>query len=521
MSRTSNFKISQGAKRSIRSVGLALLTVVILAMGVSACSPPGKPLNKSDFAFAPNQTGGTTKDGKANTGAASDRVLEKLKEEIATGSGSTSEPMAATIESVSKVDRDLATRIESARMDVVAGGIRVQVALKDAGIHSFDFTQKEIIANGVKDEATDVRFKATLGKTADGGASGYEISMLCHKQMSEAGKTAPPGCRSATLVMKDLRSQGGKAGIVLRSQETTVLAKSKFPSVKHAALKRLLDNLKNSMPATFTSFEVAFGASRFSLNFGDSEICPGGRLVETNDLDEQLKLNCPGVAEFRDLDGRMIGNTTRGELFLEITAATPGLVWGENVENIFILVQQKRAPKKVAPPGTPTPAPGAPASEDDDDDDADESIFKAEKKAELPAPMLPATAGWFIPVSSNATYAKVYASDRKNPIIANEVEKQLKQPRLKSFALHFIPNRNLVAKNLATYGVPTEFALLMVEESGFFTRDGYPIEAPLGSSAAGMWQMLDRTAQNSGLKIYERGTKSPKTRCLIKATGRW
>lgn len=497
------------AKALSVSAGVSLLALIVFV--VSACSPPGAPLKLSQTSFAnsPNETGYQGKDGKQHTGASADRALEKVKNQIAAETG--------TPDSVSKIDSDLAKRILSANFETVAPAtLRIHVSLRDTGILTFDFTDKEIAARSEKDAANEVRYKMVTGKTADGAAAGFELAMLCRKAAPEAGKPAQTGCNKATLAIKEIRSGGAKAGVVLRSQTTTVLAKSPATSIKHETLKRLISDLKTPKLATMQSFEVAWGPSGFAVNFGDSQICPVGRLVETNELDEPLKLNCPGISALRDLEGRMIGNTTRGELFLEIIATTPGMIYGETVENVYLLIQQKREPKKTAPKaggttgtttgGATADAPKTPDADDadDEDDDDDEPIFQSDRKAEAPAPKLPGTAGWLIPVNTGDAFTKTFASDRKNPIIAAGVQNWLKSDRLKKFALHFLPNKKMVFGQLGTYSVPPEFALITMIESRFFVDDGYPIQAPPNSSAWGMWQFLDDTASGNGLRIFPR-----------------
>ncbi len=491
------------------TIAVSLLTVVAMA----ACAPSNSNQLLSERA---NETGFKGTDGKEHTGAGPDKELAKIKAEI--GGGAT-EPAA-----LAKSDRDLAAQILYARMQMMGGEklvVRIDLYLKDDDKVTFDFTDAAIATRGTSDNANDIRYKAIVGKDGNGADTNYEVAMLCRKISATAN-----GCKTATLSLRDTRGAGARAGLVVRHQEVTILARTKQTSVAHATLKRLLNDFKVAKPGKLQTFEVAWGPSGFALSMNDNEVCPVGRLVETNDFDEPLRLNCPGVAAFRDLDGRMIGNTTRGELFLEISATVHNLIFPDKDENLFLLVRQKREPKKQTPntgspsaPGTPSApgssgpktdpnsgsAPSAPDSDDDEDDpEMDEPIFQEEVRPDPATPSNPGAKGWLIELDLTNPITKTWARDRKNPVIDKGVKDWVKSSNLKNFATHFMPNRDLVKQKLAQSGVPAEFGFITLIESAFFKRAGYPLEGPKGSSAWGPWQFLDLTAQGNGLKIFAR-----------------
>jgi hypothetical protein len=507
------------------------VAAIFLLVAVAACNPTGAPLSSSDLSNQQNVTGYQTQDGKAYTGAAGDDSLDRLKDQLANVSDG--------LNPLSKIDRELVDRIVSARVDSPnSATIRVLVEFRDLSQVTFDFTESDVAAKSPTDAANEVRYKNVSGKSGSGEKSDYELAMLCRKTPTEADKPVAAGCIMTTLALKETAPNGAKAGLIVRNQEVVVsVFKDRDISLKHEILKRLMNELevknRNSGKAgVMRTFEVAWGRSGFALAFGDAQVCPVGQLVETNDRDEQLRLNCEGTEKFRDLEGRMIGNTTRGQLLLQISAATTGIFFIENVEHIFMLVRRKMIPNKTttpkpgaahsvpgktppaavqpAPPAGTTPGasdPKAPimAEIDDDDDGADDPVFKTEGATdEVPAVQLPDSAGWLIPVNANHPYTKTFANDRRHPSIAKGVKELLNGRRLRSFAQNFLPNRTLVFNRLAQSQVAPEFALIMYGESEFFIASGYPVQGPGGSSAFGPWQFLDQTATNSGLRIRKR-----------------
>lgn len=488
----------------------ALVFSAILALTLSACGPGFRTSNMT--IDSQNNTGFKTPDGRSHTGAGNDQALSGVKAEL-TGDAGTD------ISALSNADRALAARLYSAGLVASKSVIRVYIYIRDAGKISFDFDPSGVAPKAEKDLPTDVRYKAIVGKNESGDTVPFEAAMICRPHKAEDARPAREGCRVATLLVRELSGKEGKAGLVIRSQETLVLSKAAV-APKHEVLKRLFENYKVARPGAMQSFEVAWGPSGFALNMGDDQICPVGRLVETNDVDEPLKLNCPGVPEPRDLDGRMIGNTTHGEVFLELGATIPGkLFWDDSTERIFILVRQKREPKKPATPTTTPPptntspnagtAPTPPAASDTDEEENEDDtapMFEDEKSPTVDArpSVQPTTNGksWIMNLDFNNPITRKWAADRKDPAIARGVAKWVKDNRLKEFAVHFIPNRDLVARKLAESRIPTEFAFLTLGESAFFIQDGYPIQSPGKSTALGPWQFLTDTATGNGLRVY-------------------
>jgi hypothetical protein len=508
----------------VRLPSLRLFLISLSVVGLSACA---KVPNGNFVPQTTNQTGFKAADGKTFTGASPGTDLDQMKAELTSDTG--------RVESLAQPDRDLAANIQSARIDATAASLRVYVWIRDTGRLSFEFKKQSLSENQPADQPTDLRFKAVVGIGPSGGPTAFELALLCRRP-PEAGdsKDLSQGCRTATFAMKSSDGAGAKAGFIIHNQPTLVIAKAPNADLKHATLKRLMSDLKTAKAGTLQSFEVAWGPSGFALNIGDSQVCPAGRLVETNDLDEPLKMNCPDQPEFTDLDGRLIGNTTRGELFLELTAATRGMIYGENTEHIYLLIRQKRDPKKSTPPAQPVKNPGTPAApvsptvpgakspvttappsaqnppaapndskNVDESDDEDDAVFPDDPKTD-PAPVVVSSgSGWLFPVEANGPYTKIWAHDRKKSVIQRAIKEWTVSGRLAAFIRHFQPNRDLVLSGLAKSGVPGEFALMTAYESHFFIHDGYPVEAS-GPGAAGPWQFMPGTAsmKSIGLKVF-------------------
>lgn len=485
--------------KGLPALALASLFAMSVATLLTACGPSNQfhPIASS------NKTGFTDSAGRVHTGAGDDQALAQLKAELA------GESTADGIDSLEKEDRELAAQILGAKLEEEAKNIRVHVRLRDQGTVTFDFADKDI-AKAASAQNADVRYKAVVGKLAGGKAAQFEMALLCRHAV--APKDGERRCSTAMMSLKEQRGSKAKAGFILRYQEVTVLVRTpKTTPLRNDTLKRLVSDFHQARSGTLQSFEVAWGPSGFDLNMQDSELCPSGRLVETNDLDEPLRLSCSSKDSLRGLEGRMIGNTTRGELFLEITATSPGILGGlgaESIERAFILVRQKKAPKPVAPakPGEPA----TPASPDSATDDEDDDLFLEEEQQPLvPSPQSPGGnttpadhKGWLVPVDLNDPVTKQWAKDRKRALVAKKVDEWKSSSRLKGFATHFLPNRELVHRSLQESRVPGEFALITLIESQFFTKPGYPVEVS-SAAALGPWQFMPRTAADSrfGLKV--------------------
>ena len=481
------------AKPTFASIGVVTLLAVSAALSACAPLPNGKFTIQSD-----NETGFTAADGKQHTGAGRDSELANVKRELTNG---TIDPA-----SLPTADRDLAASVQSARLETLPKLLRVHVLLKETGRLVFDFTESVLDTKAAVDGPNDVRYKFVNGQTPTGDNSNFELALLCRKSTASDTATPANACRVATVTLREKQGAGARAGIILRNQDSTVIAKSPTSELKHATLKRVLSDFKTARPGFLQSFEVAWGPSGFALSMGDRELCPVGRLVETNDLDEPLHLNCAGVQPFRDLEGRMIGNTTRGELFLEVTATIPGILYGESTERIYLLIRQKRTPKAATPstPESPT-SPTAPSSplDDEESEDDDEPVFPDEQQPEPPQTTAPAPKGngWLIPIDPQNRVTKVWMRDRKNPVVERSM-KEWTGGRMKSFATGFLPNRELVLKKLAERGVPSEFALVTAYESIFFIAPDYPVQVS-SAKAVGPWQFMPATGKSLGLKVFD------------------
>lgn len=514
-------------RRKLKSV---VATVVVLGSGlatlaVSACAPAPKA---QQFHEQSNTTGYKDKSGRSHTGAGDDQALDRLKQELIQDSprrdAGPEAGQEAGPENLEKEDRELAAQILGARIEESASRIRVLVNLRDSGKLSFDFTDKDVANKGTAANP-DVRYKAITGKTASGEQSSFDMALLCRRVTLDLPPESPKGlqCATATMSLKERHGSKAKAGFILRNQEVSIIVRSvKQEKLDQVHLKRLATDFKTTRYGRLQSFEVAWGPSGFDLEMGDPSICPSGRLVETNDLDEPLKLNCKGTETYRDLEGRMIGNTTRGELFIEIAATVPGMlgILPESNERVFILVRQKKTPKTAAPapktsstPSTPSngpapqaPAPSAPAEPEEDEDDG---FFLDEQQPLVPAPHteIPQNTnagltGWMVPVDLSDRVTKLWAKDRKNPLVAKQVKEWQESRRFKAFATNYIPNRDVVIKGLKASRVPAEFSFITLIESTFFIEEGYPVQIS-SAKAVGPWQFMPSTATDSrfGLKI--------------------
>lgn len=493
LDRSKKLKLPKKSKRlKARSAVQPLAALLVSLFTLTACSPGFQA--SSEFMSA-NQTGFTARDGKLHTGASADNELEELKSKLA---GQSVDPKA-----LPKADQDLASRILYANIESVGGGkadtstLRVHISLRETGRIYFDVKASDRISPAAGDASNETRYKFVTGRLASEETVPFEAGVLCRKTTED--------CGVATISLREKKKDGARAGLVIRHQDIKVQSKTSTTGATHQILKRLSADLKTAKAGKLQTFEVAWGPSGFSVDIGDSEICPVGRLVETNDLDEPVKLNCPTVPTFRDLEGRMLGNTTRGELFIEITAKVQKLFIEES-ESVYLLIRQQKAAKPVAgPPPTTTPGQTSPSEVAEDVDD---EIFEQEPQEQNEAPVS-GTKGWLIPVDPNHKVTKSWARDRKHPVIEAGVKEWLTSTRLKRFAVRFLPNRSLVLGQLSKAQVPNEFAYITLIESTFFTEDGYPVQTS-SAAAVGPWQFMPLTGKGNGLAVFPRvksGTK--------------
>jgi hypothetical protein len=498
----------------------ALVASGFSALAISACAPAPKAQR---FQEQSNTTGYKDKTGRSHTGAGDDQALDRLKQELTQDTAGRGATQEVGPEALDKEDRELAAQILGARIEESQTRIRVLVNLRDAGKLSFDFTGADIASKGTVANP-DIRYKSIIGKTSSGEPSSFEMALLCRRATLDTPPEAARGlqCATATMSLKERHGSKAKAGFILRNQEVSVLVRSvNQETLKHIHLKRLAADFKTTRYGRLQSFEVAWGPSGFDLEMGDPSICPSGRLVETNDLDEPLKLNCKGTETYRDLEGRMIGNTTRGELFLEISATVPGMltILPDGSERLFILVRQKKTPKPTAPKPTSPPQSGSqpnnpsnspsPSNPIEPEEEEEDGFFLDEERPLVPAPQTgnsPQThvgaTGWMVPVDLSDSVTKSWAKDRKNPLVAKKVTEWQESRRFKAFATNYIPNRDVVINGLKASNVPAEFSFITLIESKFFIDDGYPVEVS-SANAVGPWQFMPDTATDSrfGLKI--------------------
>lgn len=489
---------------------LSILALVLPV--VSACS---KIPNGNFTPIERTQTGAKAPDGKTFTGASDDVEIETVKSELTGDTGK--------VEALPIADRDLAMKIQGARIEPSADTLRVQLWLREDGRLIFDFKISGVEPKLTSDAIGDLRFKALAAKGPNGESLPFELDMVCRRtNLTAESKDLTSGCRTARLNLKNTYGAGAKAVVIVEAQPILVVAKSPG-ELKHATLKRLVSKLKTAQPGILQSFVVAWGPSGFAANFGDPQICPAGRLVETHDLDEPLRMNCPGEPDFIDLDGRLFGNTTKGGLFIEVTAAVPGVIYGENNEHIYILIRKKKEPKAVAPPKTTTspatppttpdaknpavpPSPGTAVDDEEDDDDLVE-----EPTPDSTQVTVSSGSSWLFPVDPNGPYTKTWARDRKHKVIVAGMNEWVRGGRLRAFVRNFQPNRDLVINGLAVSRVPPEFLLVTAFESEFFIKENYPIQVS-GPGALGPWQFMPKTAalRTIGLRVYP-ATRSGKT----------
>ena len=491
------------------AVHFGTLTATIWSAALSACAPA--PGAKNEFFQATNQTGLKTDDGRAFTGAGKASELQNLKAEPAvSGSGDQ--------------DRELASRILVASIDRTNKEfLRVVLSIRYVGRIFFDFS-----ANNLQ-SGSDRQFTNQAGKAPSGDAVPFELSLQCNAAAPTKGTV--PACAIATLSLKETRGAGARAGLIVRTQDSSVIARSTKNTVKIPALKRLLDTFKTAQTRTLQTFEVAWGPSGFDLQLGDKELCPAGRLVETNELDEPLRIGCPGVTA-PDVSGRMLGNTTRGEVLLEFNGTHRQFILPNEEEQVYVVVQKLKStstPKptntvstalpqtKLQPALIPIPAPALSDDEIDTEDDGPVAVPEAplvvpEKAGTTklnPAPTQPTIkiivppqtgTGWLIPTNPEHPATKIWNKDRSNPIIDSAVKAWLALPRLKKFAMNFLPNRDLVVGQITSQGAPAETAALTLIESTFFIEDGYPVQIG-GAGEVGPWQFMLGTAKSPLLSL--------------------
>lgn len=489
--------------------GIALYPFAALPLiwALTACAPGFQPLQPQVTPQSPQLTGGKTDDGRAHTGISEDHELSQVQQ---------------SLDPQSEPTRQLSRSILTARLDRRDDEkLRLVVALRAEGRLQFEFTDSGRNAD------------RRLQPARESNSRPFEAALQCRDA----------DCLVAVVSLRRTDATGApapqaRAGLVLRKARYQLVARSpEAANIRDLRLKAVLEKFRTPQDQIVQSFEVAYGASGFELDLGTQDLCLAGRLVETNEADEPLRLHCQGSMEPRDLIGRMIGNTTRGEFFFELAFQQRfGLVDHREAAYLYLRRDRPTSPPPAAPvaPGT-TPAPGAsprpgatpvagapasptPTAFAEQDDEPEMDLFADPVASPSPRPSpgtrpsTPATPrpggnGWMFPVDLDHEVTKKFSSDRRNSTIDAGVKVSVdpQSPdgrRLMNFGHRFRANAAKVLPALQAQGVPNEFAFITLIESRFFTADGYPVEVS-GVGAVGPWQFMPRTATWSllGLNI--------------------
>lgn len=558
-------QISQNSKLLLLSQSVALIAITAsVALALSACSP--NSIGKNVFVTPNTQTGLIAEDGKVFTGAGPAAESSALRQS-ASPQGQTpkppveSAPVPVTADEAKRIsaERALASTILSAwisnEKSTETAQITVLVQTRDNGILKFTFKKAEL--NG----DSSVRGLKDANETTQ-----FEMRAKCTQDNAQE-ESFPQSCRTLTAFIKiknSARESSESVGIIIRNQLVKVVARTRETSIRNSALEKLLATFKQGQIRQLQSYEVAWGPAGFALILNDSNICPVGRLVETNELNEPLKTICPSGTD-SGVSGQMIGNTTHGEVFLEFKATT-GLL-NNSTESVFMLVtrakkqlpvaspsQQLKVPTPIArtikappapgswaiPPKTPpqtaadsasppaqgsqqsagpqngTPPISTPAATNDDDDGTELEFLLPPPKAVPTARTTPGTQkqGWLIPLDLGKTTTQILLNDRKHPIIAAAVVEQLSKYRtmLNRFATYFAPNRDTIVRILEASGAPAETAFLTLRESEFFRNPNYPIQ--IGTKGdLGPWQFMLDTGRYVGLRVFPANRPSNYNAC--------
>ncbi len=469
---------------ALKAVRLPLAAVGITGL-LAACAPGFQPLAPKVAPQSPQLTGGKTEDGRAHTGIDDDHELTQVQQ---------------SLDPQSEPTRQLSRSILTARLDRRDDEkLRLQISLRSEGRLQFEFSDTGRVVD------------RRLTPASESNSRPFEAAIQCRDA----------DCLVAVVALRRTDSSGSqnpqaRAGLVLRKARYQLVARStETTSIRDARLKAVLEKFRTPQDQIVHSFEVAYGASGFELDLGTQELCLAGRLVETNEADEPLRLHCQGSMEPRDLVGRMIGNTTRGEFFFELAFQQRyGLI--DYRESAYLYLRRDRPTPPAAVPGA-SPAPGVspapgisptPTPIESEDEEPEFDLFADPETRPSPRPrasVAPAPqatprpgSGWIFPVDHDNAVTKKFASDRRNSIIDAGVKvstdaRSADGRRLINFGHRFRANATKVLPALRAHGVPNEFAFVALIESRFFTADGYPVEVS-GVGAVGPWQFMPRTA---------------------------
>lgn len=484
---------------------IALTALAVMPVLLPGCAPAPRG-QFQPVAAAKNITGGRTPEGKVITGAGNDQRLATLR-------------LENPIEKMTPADLELAKQIINAKVEF-GGKLRAHVVLREGSI-AFDFTgqQGTVVDNIGQNE---IHFLAVVGKTTAGVKSNYELAMKCVPQDRKPPQQA--GCAVATMYMRNTVGVGSQASLIVRNQTSIVTVRTTKKEYKNPIFKTLAEKFPKPETRVLQSFEVNGGDAGFALSLSEAGVCPAGRLVDTSETaDEAIKVACPGQDDLRDVEGHLMGNSNRGELFLELQGIGRGVL-GDHQETIYILVRRERTAKiPTVTPGTP-PKPGGakppatdPLDEDDEDDVVPPPPTGTEKTptSTTQPPKPPVTpvqrkGGWVLPLDFNHPITKTWAKDRnrtflyydKNKTVLTSMDQKVKElvasAKLKNFATNFTPNRDLVISKLAQSNVPPEFVMITSFESAFFILPGYPIQAGRDDDV-GPWQFTPGTAKSPSI----------------------
>lgn len=317
------------------------------------------------------------------------------------------------------------------------------------------------------------------------GASGFSLRMHCDDD-------ACAGARFA------LRGPAGSAEFRRRVRLATILPRALAPAWESArALLALQQAIGGSNKKRFATLEVAGGISRFWLELDrKAGFCASGRLVKTDQADEQAILGCMGVAAPAGVRASLEGNTSGGGVILALSegAARMIVVVLAEEESATELAPDFFAPapqETLAPPQTPTQTPPL-----------------------EPSPEEPAPRDALVAVNSEHPATQFLDAHRGEPEIAAAIANWKRPravgrgpgegwigPRLQAYLRECRATAPAMAKILVSYGVPAEVVFVTLLESNFCVAKGFPVSGNDVSSAVGPWQILFGTGKELKMSV--------------------
>lgn len=452
------------------------IALVCLLTALSACGPSS--IRRFDPGKDRELTGGTTADGRAHTaGSGEDDELTKLKARI---NNEKSENKSLT------------------------------AALTDVSILRLN-AKGEPTLTAPKTLTLLLRFKAESGfpENAKLTATVHSAGGLPHAEfpaIQSAGirlrahaSCRDTNCATMTVVLQNLKGESseviGEAGVIARRNRAYVQTQSIKEEDGHSPaplLEKLARDYNQRQERWFSTVEVAWGVSRFYLDLAQSGICPAGLLVETNDDDEGLSLECASSplnsstansGQEARLTGTLLGNNNRGSLLIRLNQ-------GDRLLYLTVLTGENvfAEPSPANPTANPTtsarPQPPQPLRPPDHSSLSDRSTF--------------------IPVDLSNPITKAWERDRTRQEIQAAIDEWSKSKRMTAFLKHAQPNLSVMLEAMDQYQVPAETIFITLIESLYFVEDGYPIEIS-SSGAVGPWQFLKSTAAWDflGLNVFD------------------